>query len=367
MSNTPAARYEVWICDPAGARIANVARYLRGLTIVRTANDYGSIKLDLTGDIDETLLRLDGIVEVWRTPPGGSPKLYTGFMRDFDDAEDEDGQGFISVIAPDANYLLDGRIVAYAAGSAYSRKTDYADDMMKAVVRENLGASVGIAARRFSNLTVQADASLGPSIAKGFAWRNVLLVLQDLQEASRAASDEVHFDIAPVASASGMAYQFRTYAGQLGQDLTDLAVFGAEWGNLRAPRLSRAHAAEKNYIYAGGGGQGRDRTIVQVTDTVRAGASPWARRERFADGRAETTAGLTSRGRQALDENRPRGRFEAELLDTPQAPFGLAWDFGDKVSAIFRGQVYTGMVRAVKINLYSDGAEQINAKMDTDL
>ena len=85
----------------------------------------------------------DQILEVYRIVNG--VKYLEGerawFIRRRDFFENEQGLESILLTCYDANYLLDSRIIAYYANSAYADKTDQADDMLKDLVNENLGVS----------------------------------------------------------------------------------------------------------------------------------------------------------------------------------------------------------------------------------
>jgi hypothetical protein len=270
---------------------------------------------------------------------------------------------------------LKRRIVAYAAGSSQAEKTDQADDMMKAVVRESLGSSAG-ADRDLTSLglTVAADLADGPTITKGFAYKNVFSVLRDIADAARQAGTPVYFDLAPVFdSNTSIGYQFRTFTDQPGEDHSYTSgakpvMFSKEWGNLTGPVLEMDYEDEINAVTVGGQGEGSDRATVTRTDAGRIAASVWNRREGFADARNESsTNGLNAKGDQVLAENRPRYRFSGTLIDSPQARYGIEWDFGSKVTISYRGLQFDGPVLAVTLAGGKDGKETITAKVDVEL
>ena len=84
------------------------------------------------------------------------------FYRDGDEK-------LIDLVALDANWLLDTRIVAYDAGTSQADMTDNADDMIKAVVKDNLGTDA-VTARQVSELSIQGDLGDGQSISKAFSY-----------------------------------------------------------------------------------------------------------------------------------------------------------------------------------------------------
>jgi len=367
--------YEVWLCDQYGRRLTILDNLIQ-FDIVRVVNSVSYCSVMLPGNFSslyQTSVGVDYMIEFWRSPAQGANYLESVFfIREITYEEDLKGNDQIILSGPDANDLLDRRIVAYAAGSSYSDKTDYADDMMKEIVRENLGSSATDSDRNLTslNFTVSGDVSGAPSITKGFSWRNVLVVLQDIANVSAENGTDLYFDVVPVViSSTEIGFDFRTYTDQPGQDRTydsnNPVMFSKEWGNLSDPVLIFDYTSEANYIYGGGQGEGADRTISEQSDLTRIGASVWNRRERFADARNETTSnGVANAAEEILNEYRPLKRFTGYLLDTPQSRYGVDWFFGDKVEVSYRGIQMQGIVKALKIKLDKDGNEYIDAKVE---
>jgi len=367
-----APSYEVWICDPLGNRLAFVDNLI-SLSAVRVVDNVGSVTLQLPGDFDQDLLQLDGMIEIWRSPyTAGSLRLETvGFMRYFSFEENSEGIQSITVGGPDQVDLLERRIVAYAASSSQARKTDVLDDMMKAIVRENLGSLSTDTSRNLSalNFSVEGDRTLGPSSTRAFSWKNVLQTLQELSELSIELENPIYFDVVPVIiSPTRIGFQFRTYQNQRGVDRTladDPLLFGVESGGLLEPSLSYDYRAEANYIYSGGQGSGSDRTVVEASDTARIGASPWNRRESFADARNENSeAGVTAVSQGKLEEAKPFVRFAGTLKDTPHLRFGLDWDLGDLIPVSHMGRQFNVQVTAVKFEINAEGDKTIESKFE---
>jgi len=368
------SRWEIWLDDPKGQRLALLERAV-SFWIQRVENEIGAFQVVLPGSVYDNLLRLDGMVEFWRAPAGGSLGLEgVGLARVFDYADDENGLEYTVIEGPDQNDLLGRRIVAYAAGTAYASKADYADDLIKAIWSENYGSSATDSDRDLSGLglSVQADSSLGESITKGFSWRDALKTIQEVAQASAQAGTAVYFDLVPyLVSNSQIGFRFMTTTGQLGIDHTassgSPAFFGKMWGNLNKGRLRVDYWDEATVVYAGGQGEGSSREIVELEDTNRSKASIWNRREIFADARNEsTTAGVTAKARAVLEENKPRKTLGGDLLDTPQTRYGRDWHFGDKVTIDHRGQQYDARVTSVRVGLDSNKAEIFEARYEVD-
>lgn len=366
-----ASAYEFWLTTDAGMRIQLLNEVL-SLAASRQVNNVGSFSMGLPNSFDTGLIRPDRMVQIWRAPQGGRLALWRVYFVRWWRWEDE----VFMIGGPDCNDLLRRRIVAAYSGSSQARKTNYADDMMKEIVSEALSDSAELTpdagTRVWDRLTVQANLSNGPELSKSFAWRTLLLlsgggVLASIAEAAREAGMEVFFDVVPdtVGSAS-ITFEFRTYIGQLGRDVTELGVlFSQEQGNLQDPFLEYDYTEEINYVYAAGQGEKDDRNVRQVYDSTRYQASIWGRCEGLADARNEASDnGVREAGRVELEAGRPRRRFGGVPLDTRGTRFGRDWDIGYKVRAKYRGQKFDAIVRSVTISVDDDGRESVQARLE---
>src|SRR5690606_12984807 len=135
----------------------------------------------------------DGRLQSWRGIAGRSPAmdgLATFLIRDF-----ERGPSYRRYLAYHANELFERRIIAYASGSSYTSKTGAGDNLIKALIRENLGSLVSAANRDGADtgadisgyLSVETDLSLGPTIQMAATRRNLALVIQELAQAATTA------------------------------------------------------------------------------------------------------------------------------------------------------------------------------------
>ncbi|KRT76727.1 MAG: hypothetical protein XU14_C0033G0025 [Armatimonadetes bacterium CSP1-3] len=364
------SEHECWLHDPYGNRLA-LLDTTHGFGYARVVNSVGWWGIELPGDFDDSLLKIDGIVEFWRKPQGGALALQiSGTLRVITESTDAQGVDKILIEGPDVNELLERRIVAYAAASSQADKTDQADDMLKAIARENLGSSA-TAARNLTALgfTVHPDLAAGPSVTRGFAWREVSRVYREIVDASAGLGTDLYWEIVPVSPTS---FELRTYTGQPGVDRSygsgsNPVLFGLLWGNLADPKLTRDYSQEITTIYAGGQGEEASRLIVEVSDATRLNRSPWNRREAFADARNERdTDGVTAIANARLNDGKPRLRFSGKLLDTPQAVYGKDWNFGDRVTVEYRGRQLDGLVNAVTVKVDGEGNETVEARFEVE-
>jgi hypothetical protein len=256
---------------------------------------------------------------------------------------------------------------AYAT-SAEADKTDYADDMIKEIVDEQVGSSASETGR--NRISVAADLSAASSFSKAFAWRNVLRTCQEIAEQANQNDEYLAFDVVRTNIAE---FELRTYTGQRGRDHSrdsnDPRLVSRKTGNLFEASFGTSHSNERNYIVVGGKGEETARTIVDRSDTTRINSSQWNRRERFEDGRnaGTTTAALNSIGDAALDEFKPKQILTGTLKDTTGMKYGIHYGFGDLLTAEAFGYAVDVHVSGVKVTVDQDGGEQIDIKLRGEL
>lgn len=363
--------YEIWIDSPTGYHL-KLLDGISSLTLAMALNQPGAFEITLPeAAISTTLIRPDNMLEIWRA---GRLEL-VGLLdkwRFF-----TGGAGARSVMLSGAGMLdlLARRIVAYPAGAATTDKSAAYDDMIKAVVRENLGSSATDADRDLTGagMTVQADLTAAPVGDRAFAYDNVLKAAQEIADASRTAGTWLYFDFVPVVQAdSSLKFDFRTFVNLRGTDRTATGgrptFAGAAWGNIEGALLEYDYSEEANVVYGGGQGEEAARTVYEAEDTTSSKASPWARREWFQDARNEKDAtGVQNKAEFTLAAKRPRLRYSARLLDVPQSPYGSAWNLGDKITAVYSStQQFDAEIRAVRITLDGAGKETIDARLEVD-
>jgi hypothetical protein len=363
-------QHEIWLCRDDGTRLKNISR-ADSFGYVRTLNTPGRFNISLPSDFNTELLKPDFRMEFWYKPPDGQLFLdFLGFIDGINYSRNNRGLKAIRVRGHDPIGLLERRIVAYDASSSEADKTDYADDMMKEVVDENLGSSAG-ASRVLSSdyFSIAGDASLAPSITKSFSRRGVLAVLQDIASSSYVEGTPLYFDIVRF---SDQKFEFRTYIDQRGTDrregyTTSPAIFGQEYGNLIEPELDYDWSGEVNVAYVAGQGVEDDRETVTRTDTGRSTRSIWSRREALVDRRDATqTATLNASGDRALDDGRPKQKFAGTITDTVGTQYGLHWQFGDRVTAKAFGLSFNGIVTTVNMLRDGSGKITITSRIEAD-
>ncbi len=382
MTGEPASRYVVLLSDPLGNRQAVPLDYSR-LAVAWAANSVSALTLTLPGGYDRSLFGADWLLEVWRTAPGGGSSLLfdkVWFIRR-PRLQVKATVVSWSLTAYCPNFIFGapgsdaGRSVAYNPVTAYTNKLDSADDVMKAIVRENAGSLATDTARDLSAyLTVQADLGAGASVRKEFARRNVLRVLQELAQASTTAGTYCAFDTICTTppSQGSFALEFRTYTGQRGNDHRASSgmpvLLGPDFGNLDDVELDEESTDEANYIYAGGQRVAGVQAIAPASDADRIALSPFNRRELFVEaGDTFDATALADEADSALRANRVRRVLTGTFLDTDQARFGVEWGAGDYLTAQVAGFSFDCRADGINIDFDRDGGETIRPTLRGEL
>lgn len=350
--------YSIFLTDPNGRRVVALTQAI-SLQVARALNEVGVLRLEIPAAlVDERLLVADAALEVWRTLDTISKRIGWFYIQRVAQRVDERGKT-IEIVAVDDMDLLRRRIVYAPAGSAGAHKSGPADDVIKAIVRENLGADAS-AERQVAGLVVHSDLSAAPSIERSFAYRNVLDVCQNIAAQSAALGTRLYFRLERLDRSTREFYTRVHFAGADRRDR--VAPFAVERGTLAVPvALAVDYANTATFVYAGGQGEGADREFATAGDTA---ISDIFRREIFVDARnAKTTAALAGEAEAALWQYQVREEFTASLVDAPGARFQVDWDLGDLVTAAFERRQFSCIVQAVFVRV-TETDEQITARLE---
>lgn len=342
------------------------------LEYVRTVNAIGSLVITFPRAFYQyDQFAVGDMLELWREKNGAATiqNETAYFLQDWEFLTDDDGAELVKLTAFDANWILDTRITWALGGSTGAHKTDYPDDMMKAVVSDQFITNVTRPERNLP-ITCAPDLSAGGAqITEEFHYENVLSVIQDIAKTAEENCAWVGFDL--VRTGTGL-FEFRTYTGQRGQDhgrsSGDPRFVGKQYGNFSEFTFGEFHADERNVILVGGEGEGNQRVLLEVKNNARATSSKWNRRELFVDASdAEKSDALAVEGSAALREFRPRQVLTGTLHDTPGMQYGIHYQFGDILSVEAFGYFVDCHVKSVRVKVDQDGAEQLDIKLEGEL
>jgi len=363
--------YSVFLSDPFGTRLADASNFL-SLEYSRVVNNVSTLKLTLLGDFPtQYIINPDGRIEVWRKLDSGREYLDTNtiwLIKKVTQKIEASGLQTIVIEADTPLCLLrePGRFVSYFAGEAQSTYTSApADNQIKQVARENIGTSAAAARTLSAYISIDPNLGLGASVAKSFAWRECLKVMQEFADASTTAGTYVAFDIV---ADSPTSLVFRTFTGQRGVDHRfpngiNPVLISPELGNLGEVVFSQDYRDEATDVLAGGKGDGSARMIAAVSDTTRIGQSPFGWREYFQDAtQYDTTAGLSAEAQATLRSMRVKTIFQGRLIDMPDSRYGVDWAWGDYVTAQAFGRLIDCRIEAVSVSVKPGaGYERIDA------
>lgn len=351
---------EAKIADAFGVPLTTVADFAdaaggSGIDVALSVGTVGTCILTTAEGRTPTLFQLDGRIGIWRSIAGRPPALdgeAIFLIRDF-----EAGPSYRRYTAYHANELLERRIIAYPSGSSYTAKTAAADNVIRALIRENMGSLVNASrdgAETGVNVSslvgVQPDLGLGPTVSMAATRRNLALVIQELANAATTAGTYL---VAEVVAATPTTLEARVYAGQRGRDrrasTATPIILSEQRGTLQNVIVRESYRNEITVVVAGGSGEGANRQIQVATNGTRLAASPLNRREAFIeDGNIDDLNVLLDKAEAALRANAPTVTMTADLVETPGVTRGIHFDLGDYVTAEAYGKQYDVRVNVLR-------------------
>lgn len=327
------------------------------------------LTLTLHSGADFSFFNKDTRLEIMRSPAEGYASYLEAdtqfFVRKIKAETDSKGVTLYNIICESAKGLVRRRIIPYASQNTYTQKSTYADDMMKAIMRENFGALAIDSNRDISAwLEIAPDVSAGLAMTKEFSRRNVYDVLREIAETSRQLGQYLTYDIVRV---SQNLLRFQTYVNCRGTDRRDMAIFSLTRRNLIDSVYEEDAFGEKTYIYCGGLGVGEERVVATAADAARIAASPFGRMEDFVDGRqTEDITALTNDASQALWSSRPRQSFSGTIAETENSIYGIDYFFGDIVTAFGYGKSFPCLVDRVHVTVDANEIENLDINIRSD-
>lgn len=397
------ATYELWLTDDAGRRMFLLEKYA-SFAYSRSAYYLSTLQINFSfkewNAMVKPFFRPDWRIDVWRSPAYGYPmrreEMY--MLRKPEVYErGEDGVQMIMLRGRNGIDLLNRRYVIQYADTAYTVKTDYIDDLMKAIVREQClygscldytGVVDNDRAYPQGEFTVQDDLSLGTSTKLSFADRNVLDVVKELMELSinmnyaDPTNRKIFYGVVPVELSSSATlaepnaktgYEFRTFADLRGTDRTDGIEYSVENGNLKTPMYIESHFDEVNAVFVKGQGMDGARAVLEVENLSLISKSRWNRCENVRTATYEDdVSGLQGEGDIALGEGRPIFNLDSVFLNspgsknTPRSLYGLDWDMGDLLPVNYAGKQFNIEVINVYVSVNEEGVETITGRNAQD-
>lgn len=328
------ADIEIVIKDKDGTPKAVIEEYTRLETISRF-NDVGSWTLDINGndDIWDLLYKTRGYIEVFED---GVSK-FLGIVKKCE-IDDTPAAYVMRFAGFDQNHYLLRRIIypEPADGlpfdtNGYDEQTDYAEQLIKYYILNNIGASALLPRRE--NITAAPNLNIGSTLTEQGRFATLLDTCQQL--AIKGGGLGFYLSTSLVAT----VYQ--------PTDKSASVVFSKELGNLTSYKYSH-EIAEANALIVGGQGDLTDRVVIEVLD----GQSiiDFGRIEKFVDKRSvEDSATLSEEATAELEKEKEKVFLSITPIDTLGCTYGVDYELGDKVKVVLEtGIKFTDVVREVK-------------------
>jgi len=367
--------YFIKIKTPYNIPVLNVNEFYN-LELFRNEFGIGSLYVDLP--LKEFMIEniaTEWRIEVYRRTAGGElvrvgdTQWIVKLVRY---KADEQNETLLHIVAYDAMYILDNRIVAYVDGTPYASKTMHADDMLKSIVRENLGELATDYHRDLSNwLVVEQDTSTAPIVTKsGFGMQKVLPLLNDICQLSDAAGMYLSYDVVYDESIGKLV--FKTYTHQRGADRgssspspvylahhTDpVNVIGS---GLNYASIEIDAADEKSYIYSGRQAQDVNAIFEEIENEIVINTGPFARSEDFiTTGESVEYNDVMTEAHAWLQEHFRNLILNAHIQETNDLQFGVDYGFGDILALRYLGTTLDIHLDGLKISVDGNGKEEIS-------
>lgn len=347
--------------------LGQIDRFVK-LEYVLVENDVGALSLTLPDTFPQEWFATDTILEVYRTIDGVTTLEgeTVWFVRETRFTLTERGEWFFIVIAFDAKHLLDRRIVLNYAGSSQASKTGTSDNIMRAIVREQLGASAsadGVGVRRI--IDVETDSNLFPSISKAFAWRNVLAVVKDIADSLLLSGYCAFHVVKSLGAYNDMLFRVRRGAWGVDRGSTSASpmLFTPENGALFNVSIAFDARDEITVVRVNGPGEGANRIGGLGAHTGAMARAYWNRIEAHVDARQTVQfSELLTEALAYLMSHRSGYKFTANIQQTAQLKYGVHYFWGDIVVAAARGLAFDTHLRKVSVIVDANG-EQINIEV----
>ncbi len=296
----------------------------------------------------------NNILVIYRTPPGGEPEYidFVGIVRRTEIFTTSLDVTLMQIYGREADSIMNRYYIEPVAGLEYNSKTGFADDVIKAYVRDECLLD---ATKIYPNFSVSPDSSQSAtSLSRDIRYGKLSDVIKNI----RSSADDFNFKIT-IADDLG-SFLFNTYYPQYGLDRrigsASPLIFSMDNRNMRMPRYWKRGYDGVTRMIMLGGGQGTDRVVVKVNNAN--ALATWGFHEQTFDDRGEAEANLASVGEGLLLERGPTEGLDFEII---AANYGVEWKLGYKVSAEYAGVEADYIIEQVRVVI---GNEQLESPVE---
>lgn len=351
------AEYTLLITDPAGdqvlvdpVHVGNPRTGQPGWSEIRLGprlNEAGAGTFTCSArpDLLDAVNTPDNRVVVLRDDPAGGSSLVAMAgpierpKHSYEAARDgTDGPGLLVVtFADDLVLLAERRVYPDPAQPSTNQTTvtrhtitaQNPEDAMRALVTLNAGPTA-LLDRRTPGLVLGTDNGILPGVTVSTSFTRDAVLSDALRELARLAG--------VAAGTTPRVPRFRIVQGTnqlefvvtMPADLSGSVVFSRELGNVASLDYEPEAPADTVAIVGDAtAGVGR---VVKERTNAGAHSAGWRRRELWVDARGAANATeLEQAGDSALDEGRPKTRYQLVAVDTPHTRYGYDFTIGDLV------------------------------------
>jgi hypothetical protein len=384
------AQYELHLYSNTGVYLGPLRKRITSLKWETHLGGLGHFELTLSDrlqPVDVSKFQKNGRVAIWRkAAPGAMDRLeMIGFIRDKHFRTDERGVTRYTFAGPDQNDLLNIRQChpwhPYTAGFWHPNHYGYADNLMRELVEDNLGAGSSNEAARdlvtsnTAGLTIAIESSATATACTTAGQMNVehggKLLLQQLQEMHLISLTYKQQDVGTAAvkvwynlcADTDTTLTFRVRPTRWGMnhrsDSGSALPIGMSYGNLRVPEWNEVSSNEVNagisLYYAMSYS-----SSSWALDQTRIDEAPLNRREAAATASDGDTGTVAT---QLINEGKPVKEFKGIIQDTPGCRYGVHWGDGDELTVDYLGLQYNVIVMGKRVEC-KRGRERIEPIME---
>lgn len=269
-----------------------------------------------------------------------------GLIEDVTRAVGAGGKGSqkVTIVGKQCKNLLNHRITLPATGANYYVQSDVQESAIKSAVYDHLGAGASVK-RRLPSLSIVTDQSRGTAVSVQVFNELLGDVITQIGEASYPY---IGTDLYLNADASALVFDVivgkdRTSA----QSVNRRICFSSGYDTIKEGALSEKTADYRNIIYVGGQGDGANKTIVTVADSVE--AEGVVRKEEYYDASTlQSSTQLTSAGTARLNALKQAiFSVDAQVLIRSQYVYGVDYDLGDLVEIKEYDTLFTAQITEI--------------------
>lgn len=342
----------------------------------RSFNTDGSCTLIIPDYYQRDYFRMHTRMLLWRHDYDGVPRSFgrtVWFLKKID--HDHDDQS-LSLSFVDTFAMLKGRLVGYTADGTYANKTmeeyqvfTYIEllriaNMMRAYVRENVGAEALDPRRTIPSIVVEEDRPEGPFGEKQASFQELGATLTDLAHMAEAKGTPLFYDLLPI---SGGRFLFKVWSDIYGidrsEDSTNPLLLTEDSGFLTEIHEVEDYSNVASFCWALGEGSGGSQLLETGENLTVSRSDPFGRIEMTVT--ASDTSNITvlaDTAITALAGRLPKRTLACRVVENSALVFQKDLDYGDKLMVQVGPNQYNCVLNAIATN-WQDGEEDLTLRL----